>query len=88
MDIYSFGMCALEIITREEPYKECNGSVGRIAYRCRRGILPKSLASVRNVAAKEFIQTCLKPDRPTARELLQHPFLVATEGIDEEVLTG
>jgi len=43
---------------------------------------------VRYIAAKEFIYACLKPDRPTARELLQHPFLVATEGIDEEVLTG
>lgn len=41
-------------------------------------IPPYALERVQNVRAREFIRVCLSPDpdeRPTAMELLDHPFL-------------
>ena len=78
-------MCVLEIITREEPYKECNNSTGRIVYRIRHGIYPKALYSVSNAAAREFIQRCLLPydQRPSAHELLSDPFLSPNDTEDD-----
>lgn len=90
MDIYAFGMCVLEIIAREEPYSEFQGSLAhaKIRYCAVKGVLPLVLGCVAHAQAKEFILACLRAphERPSAAELLQHAFLVALPEDDEEVV--
>ena len=88
VDIYAFGMCLLEIFTKEVPYREC-ANPAQIYKRVMNGIPPNSLSRVRNVEAKEFIMLCLgtgedrdPKSRPTASELLRHPFL-ANKKVDD-----
>ncbi|KAK9051392.1 hypothetical protein SSX86_028019 [Deinandra increscens subsp. villosa] len=75
-DIYSFGMCMLEMVTLEYPYSECQNPA-QIYKKVTAGIKPASLEKVRDPEIKEFIQKCLVPanQRLSARELLQDPFL-------------
>ncbi|CAA6657271.1 unnamed protein product [Spirodela intermedia] len=65
VDIYSFGMCLLEMITREIPYSECD-SVAKI-YR---------MVTAGEPEVKAFIERCLGTPRarPSASELLKDPF--------------
>lgn len=90
IDIYSFGMCVLEMITREEPYKECNGSFAKIRRRAAASKLPNSLSRVIHPNARSFIEACLLPqsERPSASELLEHPFLEQVPEDDLEVVIG
>ena len=88
VDIYAFGMCLLEIFTKEVPYREC-ANPAQIYKRVMNGIPPNSLSRVRNQEAKEFIMLCLgtgegrdPKSRPTAPELLRHPFL-ANRKVDD-----
>ena len=88
VDIYAFGMCLLEIFTKEVPYREC-ANPAQIYKRVMNGLPPNSLSRVRNVEAKEFIMLCLgtgedrdPKSRPTASELLRHPFL-ANKKVDD-----
>jgi len=88
VDIYAFGMCLLEIFTKEVPYREC-ANPAQIYKRVMNGIPPNSLSRVRNVGAKEFIMHCLGTGqdqgaltRPSASELLRHPFL-ASRNVDD-----
>ena len=76
-DIYSFGMCVLEMVTNEKPYKECEGNVLAICEKATNQIKPLSLNKIRNERLKNFICWCLKPEseRPSANELLQSEFL-------------
>ena len=82
-DIYSFGLCLLEISTLERPYKECS-SVAHIFEKLKSGDFPKSLEKIKNLHMREFIKLCLKDelDRPSASELLEESFL--TEMTSEE----
>jgi Protein kinase domain len=99
VDIYSFGMCVLEMITREEPYYECREtstgtaiSAEKITERIRRkvcsSVLPVSLSRIRHPLASAFIKECLKPSetRLSASELLLHEFLIPTQDDDGEVV--
>ena len=88
VDIYAFGMCLLEIFTKEVPYREC-ANPAQIYKRVMNGIPPNSLSRVRNLEAKEFIILCLgtsegrdPKSRPTAPELLRHPFLANRKADD------
>ncbi|EFJ47644.1 hypothetical protein VOLCADRAFT_61378 [Volvox carteri f. nagariensis] len=77
-DIYSFGMCVLELATLEYPYAECH-SVPQIFKKVTLGIPPASLSRV-SPELREFISLCIAhnpADRPSARELLKHPYLEA-----------
>ncbi|GIL76292.1 hypothetical protein Vretimale_5827 [Volvox reticuliferus] len=77
-DIYSFGMCLLELATLEYPYAECH-SVPQIFKKVTLGVPPASLVRV-NPDLREFISLCIAhnpDDRPSARELLKHPYLEA-----------
>ncbi|XP_054776721.1 probable serine/threonine-protein kinase WNK11 [Prosopis cineraria] len=80
VDIYSFGMCLLEMITLDIPYSECD-SVAKIYKKVTSGIRPKALDKVRDPQVKGFIEKCLGSARPSASELLQDPFF---EGLDDE----
>eukprot|EP00986_Skeletonema_menzelii_P002419 scaffold652_cov142-Skeletonema_menzelii.AAC.6 len=79
VDIYAFGMLLLEIITRDVPYHEC-ANPAQIYKKVTQGIPPASLRRVKSEDAKNFILFCLgigkdASERPSATELLEHPFL-------------
>ena len=75
VDIYSFGMCVLEMVTREIPYSECD-SIAKIYKKVTSGVRPHALNKVKDPEVKAFIERCLgQPrDRPSAAELLKDPF--------------
>ncbi|XP_021888162.1 serine/threonine-protein kinase WNK8 [Carica papaya] len=79
VDIYSFGMCMLEMVTSEYPYSECKNPA-QIYKKVTSGIKPLSLGKVKDPEVKQFIEKCLVPAsmRLPAIELLKDPFL-ATE---------
>ncbi|OMO57087.1 hypothetical protein CCACVL1_26014 [Corchorus capsularis] len=76
VDIYSFGMCMLEMVTFEYPYSECRNSA-QIYKKVSSGIKPAALSKVNDQEMKLFIEKCLvpAPQRLSAKELLQDPFL-------------
>ncbi|XP_011620936.1 probable serine/threonine-protein kinase WNK11 isoform X2 [Amborella trichopoda] len=75
VDIYSFGMCVLEMVAVEIPYSECD-SVAKIYKRVIHGMRPLALRKVKDPEVQAFIEKCLaKPrERPSASELLKDPF--------------
>lgn len=75
VDVYSFGMCMLEMVTCELPYGECKNSA-QIFKKVTSGIKPASLGKVSHPEVKQFIEKCLAPAsmRPSAAELLKDPF--------------
>ncbi|KAK2650028.1 hypothetical protein Ddye_017517 [Dipteronia dyeriana] len=76
VDVYSFGMCMLEMVTFEYPYSECKNPA-QIYKKVTSGIKPASLAKVSDPQIKEFIEKCLVPvsERLSAKDLLKDPFL-------------
>ncbi|KAK8716321.1 hypothetical protein V6N13_043636 [Hibiscus sabdariffa] len=76
VDIYSFGMCMLEMVTFEYPYSECRNSA-QIYKKVSSGIKPAALSKVNDQEMKLFIEKCLVPvpQRLSAKELLLDPFL-------------
>lgn len=84
VDIYSFGMCVLELITREYPYRECENPA-QIYKKVMQGVRPEALNRIDNKLgthlggeAERFIRRCIGPleERPSAGELLQDSFLM------------
>ncbi|TVU26774.1 hypothetical protein EJB05_29335 [Eragrostis curvula] len=75
-DIYSFGMCMLEMVTGECPYSECQGFV-QIYKKISEGIKPAALSKVKDAEVRNFIESCLASaaDRLPASELLNSSFL-------------
>jgi len=75
VDVYSFGMCLLEMVTLEIPYNECR-TVSQIYKKVSSGIRPASLQKVTDTETRQFIEKCLAPAsvRPSAVELLMDPF--------------
>jgi hypothetical protein len=76
VDIYSFGMCLLELATLQYPYSECTNPA-QIYRKVTRGIPPAALAEVQNTAVRGLIELTINPEprqRPEARQLLVHPF--------------
>jgi len=91
VDIYAFGMCMLEIFTKEIPYSECSNPA-QIYKRVISGIEPASLGRIRNGKATDFIRQCLGMTdedgtliRPSALELLSHPFLQKREDDSNQI---
>ena len=75
VDIYSFGMCVLEIVTLEIPYSECD-NVAKIYKKVSSGVRPEALSKIQDPEVKAFIEKCLAQPRarPSAAELLKDPF--------------
>ena len=75
VDIYSFGMCVLEMVTLEIPYSECDNVV-KIYKKVSSGVRPQSLNKIKDPEVKAFIERCLAQPRarPSAAELLKDPF--------------
>ncbi|KAJ8766905.1 hypothetical protein K2173_011723 [Erythroxylum novogranatense] len=76
VDIYSFGMCKLEMVTFKYPYCECNNPT-QIFKKVTSGMKPASLNKVSNPQMKDFIEKRLAPasERLPANELLKDSFL-------------
>lgn len=76
VDIYSFGMCILEMVTFEYPYSECNHPA-QIYKKVVSGKMPESLYKVNDPEVKQFVEKCLATVslRLSAKELLKDPFL-------------
>ncbi|KAK7305210.1 hypothetical protein VNO77_43111 [Canavalia gladiata] len=75
VDIYSFGMCVLEMVTLEIPYSECD-NVAKIYKKVSSGVRPQALNKIKDPEVKAFIERCLAQPRarPSAAELLKDPF--------------
>ncbi|CAL1295652.1 unnamed protein product [Larinioides sclopetarius] len=72
VDIYAFGMCALEMAALEI------AGNGESTSHVTEDIINKTIDSLENSQQKDFILKCLEknpPERPTARQLLFHPVI-------------
>ncbi|KAK9668438.1 hypothetical protein RND81_13G060700 [Saponaria officinalis] len=89
VDIYSFGMCMLEMVTCEYPYSECKNPA-QIFKKVTSGIKPVGLSRVSDPQMKAFIEKCLVVAslRPSAGDLLQDPFLALNTSSDPTSLTS
>ncbi|WOL18010.1 hypothetical protein Cni_G26803 [Canna indica] len=76
VDIYSFGMCVLEMLSSEYPYSECSNPA-QIYKKVTSGKLPDAFHRIQDPVAKRFIGRCLEnvAKRSSAKELLLDPFL-------------
>ncbi|CAI0559488.1 unnamed protein product [Linum tenue] len=76
VDIYSFGMCVLEMVTFEYPYSECTHAA-QIYKRVAAGKKPDALYKLEDLELRQFVEKCLATvsSRLSARELLMDPFL-------------
>ena len=59
VDIYSFGLCMLEMITGEYPYIECKGPTAVIK-RVTAGLKPDCYYKVENEDVREVIECCIR----------------------------
>uniref|UniRef100_A0A7N0RC40 non-specific serine/threonine protein kinase n=1 Tax=Kalanchoe fedtschenkoi TaxID=63787 RepID=A0A7N0RC40_KALFE len=86
VDVYSFGMCVLELVTVEVPYSECVNPA-QVYRKVVSGIRPQGLDKVRDAGVRGFIDKCLAEAgvRPSASDLLKDPFF---EGVEEQVTEG
>ena len=76
VDIYAFGMCLLEMVSRQYPYSECT-TPGQIYKKVISSEKPQVLSRVKDLALRHIIEICLdnNPDnRPTAADLLADPY--------------
>ena len=75
-DIYSLGLTIIEMLTLEIPYKECEGTL-QLYEKKSKGIYPNAMKRIKNENVLNFIKLCLKKEeeRPTAKELLNNPWL-------------
>ena len=79
VDIWSFGMCVLELVTNTIPYKECKNTIAVYNKVMINKEKPDILHTIKDPYIKAFINICLDfnpSKRPTAKELLSHPFLL------------
>ncbi|KAL4587830.1 hypothetical protein LXL04_000704 [Taraxacum kok-saghyz] len=76
VDVYSFGMCVLEMLTHEYPYSECTNPA-QIYKKVTSGKLPRAFYKVKNMEAQCFIGKCLVnvSNRLSAKDLMLDPFL-------------
>ncbi|RKP15391.1 kinase-like domain-containing protein, partial [Piptocephalis cylindrospora] len=71
IDIYAFGMCVLEMVTKQYPYAEC-ANQAQIYRKVTTQIKPEALESVHDPIVKDLINRCLASnpeERPSAQEL-------------------
>ena len=85
VDVYSFGMCLLEMSTLSSPYEECS-NFGSLYKKVLSKEPPQSIWRIEDEEIRSFITLCISPSRPTSTELLNHPFLVIDESDPKEHL--
>ncbi|XP_047270134.1 probable serine/threonine-protein kinase WNK4 isoform X3 [Capsicum annuum] len=86
VDVYSFGMCMLEMLTGEYPYSECVNPA-QIYKKVISGKRPRAFYKVQDLDAQRFIRICLGPasSRLSAKELMLDPFLLIDDADGESV---
>ena len=75
-DVYAFGMCLLELVSREKPYAECGNAV-QVFRHAISAQHPAVLDRVKDAGLKELIKRCIHIDpnsRPTAAALKADPY--------------
>ena len=79
-------VCVLEMVSHEYPYEECK-NVAQIWRKVTNGELPQVLDRI-NKHVRKFIKLCLSPEelRPSAIDLLNHPFLTYKYVSDDNVV--
>ncbi|KAL3821099.1 hypothetical protein ACJIZ3_007004 [Penstemon smallii] len=85
IDIYSFGMCLLEMVTLELPYSECE-NIAKIYKKVTSGVRPEAMNKVKDPEVQAFIEKCLAQPRarPSASDLLKDPFFDGILDYDDE----
>ncbi|XP_065880902.1 probable serine/threonine-protein kinase WNK4 [Euphorbia lathyris] len=80
VDVYSFGMCVIEMLTCEYPYSECVNPA-QIYKKVISGKLPAAFYKIQDLDAQRFVGKCLAPasKRVSAKQLLLDPFLTSYE---------
>ncbi|CAH9074850.1 unnamed protein product [Cuscuta europaea] len=80
VDVYSFGLCILEMLTGEYPYSECDNPA-QIYKKVTSGKKPRAFYKVEDLEAQQFIAKCLEPvsKRLSAKELILDPFLASDD---------
>lgn len=75
VDVYSYGMCLLELATLQYPYCECRNAA-QIYRKVTLGVRPAGLQKVPTLELAEFINVCIgsREGRPRARQLLKHSY--------------
>ncbi|XP_071725625.1 mitogen-activated protein kinase kinase kinase 1-like [Rutidosis leptorrhynchoides] len=84
-DIWSLGCTVLEMLTRKIPYYHLEGM--QALFRIGRGE-PPEIPNTLSAEAHDFILKCLQVnpnDRPTAAQLLDHPFLKRSTSMDSSL---
>ncbi|KAF8402503.1 hypothetical protein HHK36_010588 [Tetracentron sinense] len=81
VDVYSFGMCVLEMLTSEYPYSECSNPA-QIYKKVTSGKLPAAFYRIQDLEAQRFVGKCLETasKRLPAKDLLLDPFLASDGG--------
>ncbi|KAI3809706.1 hypothetical protein L1987_19304 [Smallanthus sonchifolius] len=81
VDVYSFGMCLLEMATMEIPYSECD-SIAKFYRKVTSGVISQAFNKVNDPELKSFIKRCIGQPRArpssSASDRLHDPFLVET----------
>ncbi|MCD7466579.1 hypothetical protein HAX54_003414 [Datura stramonium] len=78
-DIWSLGCTVLEMLTRQFPYSNLDNPM-QVLFRIGKGE-PPAVPNTLSIDARDFINHCLQVDpsaRPTASQLLEHPFVKRT----------
>jgi len=77
VDIYAFGLCMVQMVTKKYPYQECR-TLHQVYKKVTEKESPAVLKSVISKSVRDFIRLCCDFDpsqRPAACMLLRHPFL-------------
>lgn len=76
VDVYSLGMCVLEMITLEYPFAECK-NIAQVYRKVMERKPPDCLQHIEDPELRSFVTRCLagRKNRPSARELLDDPVL-------------
>ncbi|KAI4353535.1 hypothetical protein L6164_002478 [Bauhinia variegata] len=80
VDVYSFGMCMIEMLTSEFPYSECSNPA-QIYKKVTSGKLPNAFYRIEDLEAQRLVGKCLAnvSKRLPAKELLLDPFLATDQ---------
>ncbi|KAL7669452.1 hypothetical protein ACOME3_010107 [Neoechinorhynchus agilis] len=87
VDVYSFGLCVVELATGEYPYTECKFP-SAVMRKVMNGIKPNCFFKIRNDSMREMINCCIrrrKSERLSAERLLKHSFFLETDGVSVSV---
>jgi len=85
VDIYAFGMCVIQMVTKKYPYQECR-TLHQVYKKITKNEWPDVLSTIISKSVKDFIQICCafkSEKRPTAAMLRHHPFLNYSYPIDQ-----